>query len=251
MRIAMAQIRVEPGERDRNIARACAAIEEAKALGAGLVVLPECLDLGWTHPSARALAEHIPGPGSAQIANAAFDCSVYVAAGLAERDGDTIYNAAILIDSAGEIILRHRKINILDIARDLYMVGDRMAVAQTPFGTVALTVCADNFPETLDIAQSLIRMGADLILSPCAWAVPADHDNEAEPYGDLWHGAYGTLTREHDVTIVGVSNVGPITTGPWAGRKCIGCSMAMGPGGEIIAQAPYGDNAEAIVLFDV
>ena len=43
------------------------------------------------------------------------------------------------------------------------------------------------------------------------------------------------------MTVVGVSNVGWITDGPWKGRKCIGCSLAVGPGGAILAQGPYGE----------
>jgi hypothetical protein len=58
-------------------------------------------------------------------------------------------------------------------------------------------------------------------LSPSAWAVDADHDNAREPYGKLWLDAYTELARLYDVTVVGVSNVGRLTGGPWAGRKCI------------------------------
>ena len=59
------------------------------------------------------------------------------------------------------------------------------------------------------------------------------------------------MTRLYDVTVIGVSNVGPITGGPWAGRKCIGCSLAMGPGGMILAEGPYGETAETLMCVDV
>jgi hypothetical protein len=49
---------------------------------------------------------------------------------------------------------------------------------------------------------------------------------------------------------VGVSNVGYLTAGPWRGRKCIGCSIAMGPGGELLGVAPYGASAEALVVVE-
>jgi len=99
--------------------------------------------------------------------------------------------------------------------------------------------------------QILARMGAQVILSPSAWAVPADHDNDREPYGQLWRDAYGELCRLYDVTVLGVSNVGPMTGGPWRGRRCIGCSLAMGPGGRVLAQGPYGAAAEALVFVEV
>lgn len=247
--LAMAQIRVGGARPDANLARAVAAIAEAAARGARLVVLPECLDLGWTDPCARDLAVPIPGPHADRLGRAARDHRVHVAAGLVERAGDRLYNAAILIDPSGRIILHHRKLNELDIALDLYAVGDRLGVVETELGTLALAICADNFPDSLAIGHVLARMGAQVILSPCAWAVEADHDEARDPYGALWLGAYSELARLYDLTIVGVSNIGPITAGPWRGRRCIGRSLAVGPGGAALAHAPY--DAEALTLLDV
>ena len=39
-----------------------------------------------------------------------------------------------------------------------------------------------------------------------------------------------------------------MTGGPWAGRPCIGTSLAVGPGGEVLAWGPYGVDAEALVV---
>jgi predicted amidohydrolase len=249
--IGMGQMLVEGGRPEDNLDRAERMIEEAGRRGCYFLVLPECLDLGWTHPSARDLAQPLPGPYSDRLAAAARRAGVYVVAGLVERDGDRLYNAAVLISPEGELLLKHRKINELDIAHDLYSIGDRLGVADTPFGRVGVTICADNFPGTLAFGESLARMGARLLLSPCAWAVDADHDNGKEPYGGLWKGAYSTLARKFPVTVVGVSNVGWMTGGPWEGRKCIGCSLAVGPGGEVLAEGPYGESAEALLQFIV
>jgi len=157
----------------------------------------------------------------------------------------------VLISPADDIILHHRKINELDIALDLYSIGDRLGVVETEFGTIGLAICADNFSNSLAIGHVLCRMGAQLILSPSAWAVDANHDTSRDPYGKLWRDAYSELTRLYDVSVVGVSNVGWITGGPWKGRKCIGCSLAIGPSGVELAQGPYGENAEAVVPVNV
>ena len=143
------------------------------------------------------------------------------------------------------------RLNELDIALDLYAVGDRLGVAETELGTLGLSICADNFGDSLAIGHVLARMGAQVILSPSTWAVDADHDNVGEPYGQLWLDSYMELARLYDLTVIGVSNVGWITGGPWKGRKCIGCSLAVGPGGEILAQGPYGEDAEALVEVEV
>ena len=92
------------------------AVAGAAARDCRVVVLPECLDLGWTDPSALESAAPIPGPHSDRLAVAAREHAVYVAAGLVEAAGVHRYNAAILLSPDGDIILRHRKINELDFA---------------------------------------------------------------------------------------------------------------------------------------
>ena len=100
-------------------------------------------------------------------------------------------------------------------------------------------ICADGFAGSQVVSRVLARMGADVILSPSAWAVDADHDNARDPYGKLWRDCYAPVARDlRPVDGVGVSNVGPITAGPWAGRKCIGCSLAVGPGGRDVLRGP-------------
>ncbi len=255
-RVGMGQILVEGGQPEANLRRAVSAVRQAAENGCRLVVLPECLDLGWTDPSARSLAVPIPGPHTDVLARAARDHRVHVAAGVVERAGDRLFNAAVLISPAGEILLHHRKINELDIGLDLYSIGDRLGVVETELGTLGLSICADNFCSSLAVAHVLARMGAQLILSPSAWAVIADHDNTnhdgtGERYGKRWRDAYAELARLYDATVMGVSNVGAITGGPWAGRKCIGCSLAVGPGGVILAEGPYGETAETVLCVEV
>lgn len=249
--LGMGQMLVEGGRIKDNLARAVEMIGQAAAAGCQIVVLPECLDIGWTHPSARQLAEPIPGRISDRLVTAARNQRVFVVAGLTERQHQQIYNTAILIDPNGPILLKHRKINILDIAQDLYTTGDRLGVAGTGLGTIGIDICADNFSDSLCLGHSLARMGAQAILSPSAWAVPADHDQKAGPYGGLWIDAYTELARLYDMPVIGVSNVGPITAGPWAGRKCIGCSLAVGRDARILAQAPYGIGAECLTVVEL
>jgi len=250
-RIGMAQMLVAGGQPAANLDRADEAIRAAATRGCRLVVLPECMDMGWIDPSARRLSQPIPGPHSERLAQTAKQTGMYVVAGLVERAGDQLYNAAALIDPRGKILLVHRKINELDIAHDLYAIGDRLAVAHTELGTLGISICADNFPNSLAIGHVLARMGAQLLLSPSAWAVDADYDNLAQPYGERWRRAYGELGRLYDLPVIGVRNVGWLTDGPWKGRKAIGCSLATNNRGEILAAGPFGESAEELIVVDV
>jgi predicted amidohydrolase len=251
IKIAMGQMLVEGGRFQENLARAVEMITQAGQQGCQFVVLPECLDLGWTHPSARQLATEVPGPASDQLCRAANHAGLYVVAGLTERAGSRFYNAAVLIDPTGQVLLKHRKINLLDIEQDLYSTGDRLAVAASIYGPIGVNICADNFPESFVLGHSLARMGARILLSPSAWAVPAEHDPVADPYGALWEGAYHSLASSYELPVAGVSNVGWINGGPWAGRKCIGCSLAVGTRGEIVTKGPYGVDAQELIVTEI
>src|SRR6185436_2509819 len=89
----------------------------------------------------------------------------------------------------------------LEIAHGIYALGDGLSVAETRFGRIGVMVCADGFAPGQCVARSLALMGADIILSPCAWAVPADHDNVREPYGQLWMDNYGPVARDFRIWI--------------------------------------------------
>ena len=247
----MAQTLVVPGAVDDNLGRAVAAIEAAGLAGCDAVVLPECFDLGWTFPGARDLARPIPGPASERLGAAAASAGLVVVAGLTERDGDRTYNSAVLFGADGTLLAKHRKINELDFARELYSPGTSLQVAETSVGVIGVSICADNAYPTLALGRALAAMGAEILLSPCAWAVPPDFDNSVRAYGDEWVTAYGALARETGMPVVGVSNVGPVVGGEWDGWACIGASLAVGSDGEVILQAPFGDAAEALLTVEI
>lgn len=233
-----------------NLARATARIVEAAARGADLVVLPECLDIGWTDSRARDLAEPVPGPTSEALCAAARGNRVWVAAGVTERDGDKLRNAAILVDREGVVRARHRKINELAFARALYTPGEELRVVDTEFGRIGLNICADNYIDSLHLATAQIAMGARLIVSPSSWAVPPGHDDTVTPYVE-WEEPYRTLGERHGVPVVGVSNVGPVATGEWAGWACIGRSLATDADGRIAAKGSYGVDADELLVVDL
>ena len=55
----------------------------------------------------------------------------------------------------------------------------------------------------------------------------------------------------YGVPVVGVSNVGPVTGGAWAGWKCIGNSIALFGDGESGVTLPYGEDAVCLRIIDV
>lgn len=252
LKLAMAQMLVEGGEKQINLNRAVKRINEAALNGADLVLLPEAMDLGWTHSSAKNEASAIPlGSAFVQLARAAKKNKVYVCAGLIEKDGNKTYNSAVLINRSGVLILKHRKLNELDIAHDLYDQGDRINVCETEFGTMGLLICADATAKDHVLTRSMGYLGAGLLLMPSSWAVKPDHDNLSDPYGGMWINAFSAVAKEFKMSIAAVSNIGEITDGPWKNWKCIGNSMLIDNQGIPAEILPYGHAADTIVYCTV
>ena len=203
VRVGMCQLRVVYGDAEDNLARAAGLVRDAASQGADICVIPECADLGWANPHALELASPIPGPVSDAYCAMARENGVYVVAGITERDGERAYNAAILVSPEGEILFKHRKINVLTGVEDVYSVGDRLGVTETKLGKIGIDICADNWKQSLPIGHALARMGAQIILSPSSWAVLPDRDLAKNPFGSTWTIPYEELSRIYGIPVVG------------------------------------------------
>lgn len=252
-KLAMAQMHVDGGDLDANLSRAQQRIAEAAGQGAKVVLLPEVSDCGWIHARARELADRIPGGHACMtLANAAKEHGVYVCAGLTEREGERVYNAAVLINPRGQVIQHHRKLNEVTFGHATYDQGDRLGVVQTELGTIGLMICADGFCAGQVIGRTLGYMGAQVVLMPSAWAVPPDHDNVKEPYGELWRDNLGPVARDFEMWIASVSNVGEyIRPGRDVPHPCIGNSLVFDANGGEVLTGPYGQEADVLLYVDV
>lgn len=252
MKIALVQMEVRGGEPKINLAQALRRLEEAANHQAEIVVLPEAMNLGWSDPSANSLSEKIPGGYTFEaLKKSAERHKIFVCAGIVEKRNEKILNSAVLINPEGELVIRYSKIHIVEPGSQYYEKGQELFVADTILGKLGVMICADAFIEGQVIARTLVSMGAEIILSPNSWAVNADHDQQKDPYGGLWLHHYGAVAKDFDVWIVGVSNVGKITGGPWKGFNCIGCSMVIAPGGEPIFRGDYGIDRDEIYYVEV
>ncbi|NLW21225.1 MAG: carbon-nitrogen hydrolase family protein [Clostridiales bacterium] len=248
--IAMVQMRVIPGAPEVNLRQAADLIAQSAREGASLALLPEALDLGWTSPGAASLTGKRSKASLKTLREAARANNIWVVAGLTQRKGGRVYNTAVLISDKGSLVGRHRKISLVQGVEDsLYTPGSRLEVYDTLFGRLAIPVCADNLMPSIALGEALGLMGADLLLSPCSWAVPPER--LGQPYGQEWYEPYAHLSRRFNMTVIGVSNVGEVAGGAWNGWLAIGNSIAMGPGGQVLKVMPYGPDAQDIALLDL
>jgi predicted amidohydrolase len=252
MKIGMGQLLVEGGEPKRNLERARTLIAEAAAKDCEIILLPECLDLAWTHPSAKDEAQPIPGIYSNILCEEARKHNIYICAGLTEKLDGNVYNSAIFIDPQGNILTKYHKINLLVVEQEFYQVGKTLNVLDTPFGLVGINICADNYIDGIHIGHTLARMGAQIILSPSSWTVDYSKTENDDPYGEKWLKPYKILADLYNLVILGTTSVGVIVGGPYEGKKMIGCSLAVGPDG-ILAQGQFKEFTGQLIVaeFDV
>ena len=250
MKIALGQLLVEGGEPERNLERALAMVKVAAENGADVLLLPETLDFGWTHPSALKEAHSIPGRFSDQLCRMARESNLYICAGLTERTRSGNYNAGILIDRQGEIICVHHKINLLDVELPFYLPGQQLRVVDTDFGVVGVDVCADNYIDGLSIGHTLGRMGAQIILSPSSWTSSFSVDESEDPYEDKWIAPFFMLAKMYDMYVASSTSVGYIVGGPYEGKKMVGRSLLVGPEG-LVCQGEFNEFAGEVVNVNI
>jgi len=232
VRIAVCQILVIDGDREGNLRRIEYALESARDQHAEIATFPESALLGWENPDAHTLATPIPGPDSDRIAALARKYDMMIAIGLDEKDGDRLYDSAILVDKSGKILWKHRKLNVLPGLMDPpYSVGARegIGVVDTEFGRIGVVICADTFVD--EYARKIANLKPDLMLVPYGWAANVEewpeHEKELEKLVSSRAKLWGCPT-------VGTDLVGAMTHGPWKGKTYGGGSVVADASGKVL-----------------
>lgn len=109
-----------------------------------VILLPEGITVIGTGKKYADVTETIPGPTTVRLGELAKKRGTYVVAGIYEREGPVIYNTAVLIDRAGNVAGKYRKVYVPrgEIEGGL-TPGNDYPVFQTDFGTVGLMICYD------------------------------------------------------------------------------------------------------------
>ena len=171
LKVACVQMHPRVGDKAGNVAASLAYLEQAAAAGARLVVLPELANSGYvfdTRDEAFALAEEVPaGPTCQAWMAAARQLGLTLVAGIAEREGNALYNAAVVIGPDGHIGT-FRKVHLWNAENLFFEPGNLgFPVFKTPLGRIGVAICYDIwFPETFRL-QAL--KGADIVCVPTNW----------------------------------------------------------------------------------
>jgi N-carbamoylputrescine amidase len=233
-----------------NLATAMTRIEAAARKGAQVICLQELFRSRYFCQSEDQrnfkLAETIPGPSTAVLAELARKRKIVIVASLFERRTAGIYhNTAVVIDADGSIAGKYRKMHIPDdplyYEKFYFTPGDLgFPSFQTRYAKIAVLVCWDQwFPEAARLAA---LAGAQIIFYPTAigW-IPNEPRSVAREQRDAWE----LMQRSHAVAN-GVFVAAANRVGREGKIDFWGHSFVAGPFGEIVAHA--GDKREEILI---
>jgi predicted amidohydrolase len=236
MQVAVAQTEPRLGENERNLEAGLARFEEAVAAGAELLVLPECAIPGYMFDSleeAMPYAEEIPGPTTEALEAACRRLGAHVVCGLLERDGNVLYNAAVLVGPDG-LIGSYRKTHLPFLGVDRFVTpGDELSVYETALGRIGLEICYDlRFPE---VTRTLALRGADIVAHPTNFPMAAKVQTELV-----------TVARaaENRIYLLTANRVGKERRGEFCGW-----SQIVDPFGKRLAEADVTE--ETLLVADV
>jgi len=220
--IAVAQLALAVGEADANRQAARAAVAEAAAAGARLVVLPELSDSGYMFSDADE-ARSCATPAATGVTlrewrSLAGRHDLAIAGGFCELGPDgRLYNSAAIVDAFGTRAV-YRKAHLWDAEKKIFTPGDDAPpVVELPFGNVALMICYDlEFPEWVRLAA---LGGADLIAVPVNWAASGTPAPPGERSGEVI--AAQAAAASNGVFIAVADRCGPERGVDWLGGSVI------------------------------
>jgi len=148
-----------------NLAAFAALVDQAGTRKADIVCLPEGATIVGTPLDYISGSEALPGPTTKFLGEVARRNNLYIVAGLLEREGDAVYNTAVLIDRKGNLAGKYRKTSLPREEIDGGVTpGNSFPVFDTDFGRIGIMICWDvTFPEP---ARALAQQGAEVIFLP-------------------------------------------------------------------------------------
>lgn len=143
LRVAAVQLR---SGRDlaENTTRICEQIRKVAADGVRVVVFPECALSGYHDEVTRLTAEQL-AEAERRVAEACREAKVTAVVGSAWREGDALYNSALVFDPTGRVKERYHKVQL---AEPWPTPGDHLSVFRVDGVPCSIIICHDErYPE--------------------------------------------------------------------------------------------------------
>ena len=156
MKVAVIQVQANNLSEHRQAWERLESMVQDAATSHDLVLVPECaFPAYFIHPDEGDVGQIVAEGESllARIKCIARQHETYIAYGYVEKDGNALFNTALLIDRKGNEVAKKRKSFLWHFDSQWFTEGKDLAVADTDFGKVGLVVCADaRMPEIVRLA---------------------------------------------------------------------------------------------------
>jgi predicted amidohydrolase len=128
-----------------NISHIKSIIKDCASKGIRVVAFPECALSGYYESAILKLSAEQIALAEKQITEACHESSIYAIVGMPYRDGNKLYNSAMVISPEGKIIERYHKIQLAEGWPD---VGDHLSVFLIDKIPCSVIICHDErYPE--------------------------------------------------------------------------------------------------------
>src|SRR5213593_3000985 len=177
MKVAVAQISCLLGDPEANLLKVREFSRRAKETGAELIVFPEMTDTGYSMPVIRVHANHWNSGFLPGLQETAREFSIAIVSGVSERDGSSIYNSQVLIDSRGDIAGKYRKTHLYAVTpveeQTCFAPGDCFTASDLGDLRFGFSICYDlRFPEMY--RNLATEQAVDAFIISSAWPFPRD-----------------------------------------------------------------------------
>jgi len=165
--VTIASVNLHPegtGSREKSVEQFMETAERVVPANADLVVLPEGITVVGTGKRYAEVAEPVPGPTTKRLGEFARKHKTYVVGGLYEREGQVVYNTAVLLDRYGNLAGKYRKVYLPREEMEQLTPGNDYPVFQTDFGILGIMTCYDV--AYADPARGLAAGGAEIVVMP-------------------------------------------------------------------------------------
>jgi len=223
MRVAICQLDIIWGEKERNFEKVARFSQEAKAGGADLLVLPETFATGFTKESDTFGEWRKDSITLKFLKKTAKKNEIGILGTFIEKTKDGNKNAAYFVSKNGKIIGKYHKINLFSFSGEEKHCapGKKIVISEFEGIQCGITVCFDlRFPE---LYRTLAKRGAEAIFVVSNWP---------ESRREHWLALLKARAIENQCYIIGVNRTG-------TGGELIysGDSRVFGPFGEDISVA--------------
>lgn len=242
MRIALAQLNSTP-EIEANLETCSRLAADAASGGASFLLYPENAPFLGKDVEKAPIAESENGKMVGAFRDLASKHGIWISLGSyperIEGSEKKTYNTHLLIDSAGEIAARYRKIHLFDVEieggielleSEGVEAGEEVVVADLPVGSrtagIGLSVCYDlRFPE---LYREQAARGAQILTVPSAFTLQTGRDH--------WHPLLRARAIENQCWVLAAGQWGHHFGKRWS----YGHSCAYDPWGQMVACASDG-----------